>query len=63
MAKHEWQGVKQPAEYCPWHKKVSYDKRGAVTAANKRWADDHERVRIYPCPQCGGWHLTHLRVE
>ena len=41
-------------KYC--HGKVPYDKRGAITAANKRWQQDHIKLRIY---QCGDhWHLT-----
>jgi len=59
MARRKWfSGVRQPAEYCQWHHKVRYDKISAVTAANARWRDAHERLRIYECPQCGGWHLT-----
>lgn len=37
--------------------KISFDKKGAQTAANKRWAEDHVQLRIYEC-RCGGWHLT-----
>lgn len=52
---------KTKVEYCKQGKKfkVKYDKRGAVTAKNARMHQDHVRLRIYPCPNCGGWHLTH----
>lgn len=39
-------------------KKVSYDKRGAQTARNRRIAEDNLYLRIYPCNKCRGWHLT-----
>ena len=38
--------------------KVCYDKKTAITAANKRFKDDHKKLRIYECPDCGYWHLT-----
>lgn len=38
--------------------KVCYDKRGARTAANDRYDEDHVKLRIYPCPRCNSWHLT-----
>lgn len=41
--------------------KEGYDKRGARTVANKRRR--HGVVlRIYECPSCGRWHVTH-KVE
>ena len=45
-------------EYC--NGKVIYDKRGATTAKNKRYDEDHIKLRTYQCPECGGWHLTHI---
>lgn len=42
--------------------KICYDKKGAITAKNKRWNDDHVPLRIYDCPDCNGWHLTHKRA-
>ena len=36
--------------------KVIFDKKGARTAANKRYEEDHERLDIYPCGN--HWHLT-----
>lgn len=45
-----------PAKYC--NKKVIYDKKGAVTAKNKREKDGGMELRIYPCKFCNGWHLT-----
>lgn len=44
------------AQYC--NGKVIYDKRGATTAKNKRYEEDHQVLRIYPCKRCQGWHLT-----
>ena len=36
--------------------KRAYDKRGAITAVNNRFREDHVRLRIYPCHN--HWHLT-----
>lgn len=44
--------------YCPESGKPCYDKRGAVTAANVRRKRAAVRLRAYPCPSCGAWHLT-----
>lgn len=44
--------------YCDAHQKNGYDKRGAETVRNKRWNEDREVLRIYPCPECGLWHVT-----
>lgn len=38
--------------------KVIYDKKGATTAKNKRFHDDHIALRIYPCEVGNHWHLT-----
>jgi ribosomal protein L32 len=38
--------------------KRAYDKRGAVTAMHARRAGG-VLLRVYECPQCGRWHLTH----
>lgn len=42
------------------------DKKSAVTAGNARTRGRQyrrrnrpESLRAYPCPRCGGWHLTH----
>ena len=37
--------------------KIGYEKKGAITAKNKRWRDEHEKLRVY---QCHGklWHLS-----
>lgn len=42
--------------YC--REKVIYDKRGAITAKNRRFEEDKVALRIYHCPFCNGWHLT-----
>ncbi len=39
--------------------KVCYDKKGAMTAKNKRWEEDHIALRIYQC-EGSHWHLTSL---
>lgn len=44
-------------EYC--NGKNRYDKRGAQTVRNQRRRDGHVKLRIYYCPDCGGWHVTH----
>lgn len=49
---------KLPATYCS-NGKVCYDKRGAQTARNKRERNGSEPLRIYQCPKCNQWHLTH----
>lgn len=36
--------------------KKAYDKKGAITACNLRYKEDHTRLRIYPCGD--HWHLT-----
>ena len=56
----DWSGFKGGIQYCPTSGKVMYDKRGAVTAANHRYSESHQKLRIYPCPQCGSWHLTKI---
>lgn len=43
-------------QYCG--DKPIYDKRQAETAKNRRWNQDHIRLRIYHCPNCNYWHLT-----
>lgn len=39
--------------------KVCYDKRGATTARNSRLEKGEKYLRIFPCPVCRFWHLTH----
>lgn len=60
---HKWKnqmgdGWRIPIEYCG--DKVCYDLRGAQTARNSRKKEAHVDLRIYLCPQCGKFHLTHL---
>ena len=43
---------------CKRDNKPSYDKRGAQSAVNKRYQQDHTRLRLYPCGN--HWHLTKL---
>jgi hypothetical protein len=53
---YKQEGVRADVSFCG--KKVKFDKKAAVSAANLRWEEDHMRLRIYPCHKCGGWHLT-----
>lgn len=47
------------ATYCDG--KCAYDKKGAITARNLRYRQDHVELRIYECNDNGysHWHLTH----
>lgn len=40
--------------------KMSYDKKGAITAKNKRYHEDHIKLREYYCGRCNAWHLTKI---
>lgn len=44
------------ARYCQG--KRAYDKKGAQTAKNKRWKEDHVKLRVYQCELEDHWHLT-----
>lgn len=53
----------------PCHKRA-YDKRTAETLRNARLHRGHRRrrgrqkyLRIYYCPHCNAWHLTHRRIS
>lgn len=48
--------MRQEVPYC--NGKRAYDKRGAITAANRRFEEDHIRLRIYQCDMGDHWHLT-----
>ena len=48
------------------HGKHCYPKREAEGARNHRLKSRHKRpdhLRIYSCPRCGWWHLTHKQLE
>lgn len=49
-------GRRTKLDYC--RRKPMYDKKTAITAKNKRWHEDHIKLRIYECPHCVHWHLT-----
>jgi hypothetical protein len=51
-------GGKSPVKFCPTSGKTIFDKRGAQTAKNSRWKEEHKELRIYNCPDCNGFHLT-----
>lgn len=38
--------------------KIKFDKKGAQTAANKRWELEHVELKIYECKWCFFWHLS-----
>lgn len=40
--------------------KVQYDKKGATTLKNLTMDLHHIQMRIYPCPDCGYWHLASI---
>lgn len=43
--------------------KVAYaTKKDAATAKNRRYRQDRVQLRIYECPGCKRWHLTHTRA-
>lgn len=46
-----------PITYCETGK-PKYNKKGAQTAINKRWDQDHKKLRMFSCKYCNGWHLT-----
>jgi len=39
--------------------KVIYDERGAHRKADRIWTTGRGRMRVYACPHCQGFHLTH----
>lgn len=43
---------------CP---KRGYDKKDAATMANHVLKQFGRKVRIYQCPDCNRWHLTHTQ--
>lgn len=51
-----------PIQYCT-NGKPCYDKKGAITAKNKRYQQDHEKLREYACEHGPHWHLTHWRED
>ena len=52
--------MKNPLEVRTCNGKMMYDKKGAITAKNKRFHDDHTPLRVYECPNTRHrhWHLT-----
>lgn len=44
------------------HKKP-YTKKEAQTIRNLRLEQGEKYLRIYPCPLCNNWHLTHKNKE
>ncbi len=53
------QGVRTYKLHCWYEKsKVCYDKKGAISAANRRYKEDKIKLRPYWCDRCNFWHLT-----
>ena len=51
--------MKKPVARICWRdNKRCYDKKGAITARNKRYEEDRVKLRIYPCHD--HWHLTKI---
>lgn len=48
-------------EYC--YGKRKYDKKGAVSARNKRFKEARVSLRCYHCDKCNYWHLTKVKKE
>ena len=40
--------------------KPCYDKKAAISVINKRWKDDHVKLRAYQCHD--HWHITHKEL-
>jgi hypothetical protein len=52
------------ADFCG--AKRIYSKRAAHESRNRALRRRHNRpdfLRVYNCPRCNGWHLTHLTRE
>lgn len=43
--------------------KRQYTKKEAQTIRNQRLFQGEKYLRIYPCPLCNSWHLTHKNKE
>jgi hypothetical protein len=43
--------------------KQCYSKKLAETLRNEKWEEESTELRIYQCPICNSWHLTHLMWE
>lgn len=43
--------------------KVSYPKRLGKEVLNKRQRAGFRNLRLYQCPKCNYWHLTHKNRE
>jgi hypothetical protein len=50
-----------PKEKC--FGKQCYSKKVAETLKNKKWVEESVELRIYQCPICNFWHLTHSLWE
>lgn len=56
----KWKGnaKKIPNHRCWYVHKICYDKKGALSAKNKRYSEDKVELRPYWCDKCNFWHLT-----
>lgn len=46
---------KRVPDYCS--RKNAYDKKGAISEANRWWRKERKRLVIYPCRD--HWHISH----
>ena len=53
--------VKKPRQASPPYcgNKVIYDEHGANAKVNAIWKEGRGKMRVYQCPRCMGYHLTH----
>lgn len=49
-----------PSRKCPSGKRRHEDEMAAIAAALRR-SRSGTPLRVYPCPTCGGYHLTKMR--
>ena len=43
--------------------KIIYDEAGAHAKSNRIWNTGRGRMRVYQCPRCQGYHLTHTAAR
>lgn len=54
-----------PAEFRACGRKRRYETRveAAKAAEKSSRRKDAQKIFVYECPYCGGWHLTHRRPK
>lgn len=48
-----------PIHRCTVSGKICYSKKICETTANRKWKEDGIELRVYQCPDCNFFHLTH----